>query len=284
MEELEIKQLDYAGLKELMQWTEEEGWNPGPHDAEVFWATDPQGFMGIYKDEELIGGGSIVSYNGDFGFMGLFLVKPEYRSKGIGSSLWFKRRNTLLSRLKEGATIGMDGVVAMQPFYAKGGFTIAFRDERYSKAGEEHIVNEHITSIQEEDMDAVLAYDKQCFGFDRPQFMRPWLQMPGTKTFKYMVGDELKGFAAVRRLQKDYKVCPLFADDAMVAEELYKACLNSSTGAQLIMDIPVTNAQAVELVNKYNAEYIFECARMYYGTPPNLPIDKIFGITTFELG
>ena len=55
----------------------------------------------------------------------------------MGSKLWYKRRDALLARLNEGASIGMDGVVDMQPFYEKGGFQIAFRDERHEKIGEE---------------------------------------------------------------------------------------------------------------------------------------------------
>jgi len=30
--------------------------------------------------------------------------------------------------------------------------------------------------------------------------------------------------------------------------------------------------------------YVFECARMYYGKPPVVELDKIFGLTTFEVG
>ncbi len=261
-----------------------EGWNPGPFDADVFYQADPEGFLGVCKGEEMIGGGSIVSYNGDFGFMGLFIVKPEYRAKGIGTKLWFKRRDSLLARLKEGAVIGMDGVVEMQPFYAKGGFEIAFRDERYERAGASFEVSEYISPISNEDLDEVLAYDKECFGFARPQFLKPWLQIEGNKTFKFLQDGKLKGFAMVRRLKEGYKVCPLFADNAAIAEELYKACLNAAIGSSLIMDIPVTNTEAVNLMKKYDANYIFECARMYHGTPPDLPINKIFGITTFELG
>jgi hypothetical protein len=29
---------------------------------------------------------------------------------------------------------------------------------------------------------------------------------------------------------------------------------------------------------------VFGCARMYYGPIPDMPWDRIFGITTFELG
>ena len=47
---------------------------------------------------------------------GLFIVKPEYRAMGIGRKLWYQRRDLLISRLHNNASIGMDGVVAMQPF------------------------------------------------------------------------------------------------------------------------------------------------------------------------
>lgn len=284
MTPLEFKQLDLAGLQTLVSWAKEEGWNPGLYDADVFWATDPNGFYGCYKDGELIGGGSIVSYDGAFGFMGFFIVKPEYRSAGIGKQLWYKRRDTLLSRLDEGASIGMDGVVAMQPFYQQGGFEIAFKDERYERIGETFDIDPHISPITDKDLDAILTYDELCFGFPRPQFMKAWLDMPERKTLKYMDSDTLKGFIVIRKANVGYKAGPLFADDEQVAEALYQVALNAVVGEPLYLDIPVVNKAAVRLVKKYNATYVFECARMYYGTPPPLPTDKIFGITSFELG
>jgi GNAT superfamily N-acetyltransferase len=284
LNELQFQQLDLNGLKTLISWAETEGWNPGPKDADVFFATDPEGFYGYYRNGELIAGGSIVSYNGRFGFMGLFIVKPEHRSAGLGRQLWYQRRDTLLSRLNEGAAIGMDGVIAMQPFYNRGGFEIAFRDERHVRAGAAFEVHKNISPIGEDDIDAVLAYDTICFGFPRPQFMQPWLFLPGNKTFKYVEADMVMGFAVVRKLISGYKIGPLFADNTTIAEELYKACLDAVQGEQLYIDIPVCNEAAVRLVKKYQAEYVFECARMYYGTPPAIDMDKVFGITSFELG
>ena len=284
LQELNFKKLNLDGVKTLVNWAEEEGWNPGPYDAEVYYKTDPDGFYGYFYNGVLIGGGSIVSYNKEFGFMGFFIVKPEYRSQGIGKKLWYQRRDTLLSRLNKDAPIGMDGVIAMQPFYRKGGFEILFRDERYEKTGIEFKLNKNISPILNEDVESILAYDKKCFGFSRPQFLKPWLKLPGNKTFKYIENRKLKGFAIVRKANKGYKVCPLFADNAMIAEELYKACLNSVIGESLYLDIPVINDGAVKIIKKYNAVYVFECARMYYGKPPDIEMDKVFGITTFELG
>jgi GNAT superfamily N-acetyltransferase len=282
--ELEFQKLNLDGLQTLVQWAREEGWNPGPRDTDVFIATDPDGYYGYYIGDELIAGGAIVSYNNEFGFMGLFIVKPEFRSRGIGRKLWYQRRDMLIARLKKGAAIGMDGVVAMQPFYNKGGFEIAFRDERYEKVGLSLPVNENISGIDEKDFDAILAYDKSCFGFSRPRFLKPWLNLPGNKTFKYCEGDQLKGFAIMRKVNVGYKICPLFADRPVIAEELYKACLNDAIGEPVYLDIPVVNKGAVDMVRRFNARYVFECARMYYGKPPGVDINRVFGITTFELG
>lgn len=282
--EPEFRKLDIDGVKTLVRWAREESWNPGPHDAEVFYQTDPDGFYGYFIEDELIGGGSIVSYNKEFGFMGFFILRPEYRSRGIGRKLWYQRRDTLLSRLNKGASIGMDGVIAMQPFYRKGGFEIAFRDERYEKTGIKFDTDKNISPVNDEDLESVLAYDKQCFGFARPQFMKPWLKIPGNKTFKYIQDGFLKGFAVMRKAFTGYKICPLFADNSVIAEELYKACLNSEEGEKVYLDIPVVNQGAADLVKKYEAVYVFECARMYYGKPPEIDLEKVFGITTFELG
>jgi hypothetical protein len=174
--------------------------------------------------------------------------------------------------------------VDMQPFYAKGGFVMAFRDERYERMGEAMDYSDKISPINEEDTDAVLAYDAHCFGLARPQFMKPWLRMPGNKMFKYMEDGKLKGFAILRKAQQGYKVCPLFADNSKIAEDLYRACLNAVAGGPVYIDIPVTNTEAVSLVKKYMATYVFECARMYYGKPPVVDMNKVFGITSFELG
>lgn len=284
IDQLRFRKLDFAGLQKLVSWAQEEGWNPGLHDAEIFWQTDPDGFYGYVHEGELIGGGSIVSYDGAFGFMGFFIIRPEYRSNGIGRKLWYERRDTLLSRLKPGAPIGMDGVVAMQQFYKKGGFEIAFRDERYGRIGKAFQVHPKISPITETDLPGIFQYDVRCFGFPRYHFLKSWLFQPGGHGFKFIESGNLRGFALVRKAAVGFKVGPLFADDSFVARELYKACLNAAQGASLYIDVPMLNSDAVAMMREFDAECVFECARMYYGNAPDLPVRKIFGITTLELG
>jgi GNAT superfamily N-acetyltransferase len=284
MTELKLTKLGLEGLKTLVGWAAAEGWNPGYYDAEVFYKTDPDGFYGYFLDGELIAGGSIVAYGKEFGFMGFFIVRPEYRAQGIGRRLWHQRRDKLIARLKKEAPIGMDGVVDMQPFYQKGGFEIAFRDERHELTGRNEEVDHRISPIENQDFDSVDKYDRLCFGFSRSRFLKNWLQMPRINTFKFSEKRHLQGYAVMRKALIGYKICPLFAENSEVAEALLKACLNQVPGEYVYLDIPMVNKAAVELTQKYNSIYVFECARMYYGKAPEMDTDKIFGITTFELG
>jgi hypothetical protein len=250
----------------------------------LFYLADPDGFYGYFKEEELIGGGSLVSYGGEFGFMGLYIMKPEYRCQGIGRSLWNQRKNTLLKRLNPNAAIGMDGVVAMQSFYHKGGFELAFTDERHEKAGKNYPIHPAVSSITPEDVPMILAFDKQCFGFDRTHFMQAWLFQTQGEAFKYSTSDGLQGFAVLRKVSQGYKIGPLFAESLAVAESLYERCLTAVGDDKVYLDIPLCNPLAVTLTTKYQTQAMFECGRMYHGVAPTIPTNKVFGITTFELG
>jgi len=44
------------------------------------------------------------------------------------------------------------------------------------------------------------------------------------------------------------------------------------------------NRDAVALAEKHKMKLVFETARMYTGIFPDLPLNRLFGVTTFELG
>ena len=80
--ELEIAPADRAGLSRLVELARAEGWLPGAGDDDAFWAQDPEGFVEARLAGRPIGGGSIVSYDGRYGFMGFFLVDAAHAGAG----------------------------------------------------------------------------------------------------------------------------------------------------------------------------------------------------------
>ena len=71
-----------------IEWAAKEGWNPGLYDGESFHAADPDGFILGLLDDEPIASISAVKYGTSFGFIGFYIVKPEYRGKGYGIQTW----------------------------------------------------------------------------------------------------------------------------------------------------------------------------------------------------
>ncbi|MBI3907595.1 MAG: GNAT family N-acetyltransferase [Pseudomonas fluorescens] len=287
--QLVIRNMTRPELDELVDWAAREGWNPGLHDAELFWATDPAAFIAAYQDGEMIGGGAITSYNGEFGFMGFFIVRPEYRGQGLGNTLWHARRERLLARLRPGASIGMDGVFAMQDYYAKGGFVFSHRNMRFcanltARPTTSQVDDQDIVPLATFPFDQVVAYDRTCFPAARTSFLSGWIAQADALAVGCRREGRLSGYGVVRRCREGYKIGPLFADDALAANAIYARLAEFAEGGPLFLDAPQNNPAAMALVHQQGMVEVFGCARMYLGPPPAIAHERVFGVTTFELG
>jgi len=287
--ELVIRNMSRAEVDELVEWAAREGWNPGLHDGDLFWANDPEAFIAAELDGELIGGGAITSYNGKFGFMGFFIVRPEFRGRGLGNTLWHARRDRLLARLRPGASIGLDGVFAMQDYYAKGGFVFSHRDMRFRADIPGHpstarADDADIIPLNAVPFDQLLDYDRTCFPAPRATFLTGWISQPDALALGCRRDGTLSGYGVVRRCREGCKIGPLFADDARAAEALYTQLSGFAAGGPLFLDAPENNPAAIALAHRHRMVEVFGCARMYLGLPPVLAHEHVFGVTTFELG
>lgn len=287
--ELAIRTMTRQEVDQLVEWAASEGWNPGLQDAELFWANDPEAFVAADLDGELIGGGCITSYDSQFGFMGFFIVRPEYRHRGLGNTIWLARRDRLLSRLRPGSCIGMDGVFAMQEYYARGGFVFSHRNLRF-RSDSPHptapVPSEHgdITPLANIPFDQLIAYDRSCFAAPRPAFIKAWTEQSDARALACQRDGELQGYGVVRRCREGYKIGPLFADDAATARALYLQLSAFAADGPVFLDAPENNPAAMALVQEQRMTEVFGCARMYLGQPPAINHERIYGVTTFELG
>ncbi|HEY7246096.1 MAG TPA: GNAT family N-acetyltransferase [Xanthobacteraceae bacterium] len=282
--ELVVRAMTRAELDTLVEWAAAEGWNPGLNDAQIFWDTDPQGFVAAELDGELIGGGSVVAYAGRFGFMGLFIVRPDRRGRGLGERLWLQRRDLLISRLDARAVIGMDGVFAMQAFYARGGFVLCNRDLRFSGIGAASPPENWLVDLGAVSFAELSRYDLAHFPAPRERFLEAWIRQPGGRALGAVRDGVLRGYGIVRPCREGFKIGPMFAGDAQTADALFRALADIAPAQPVFLDVPENNPEAMTLVQRHGLREVFGCARMYYGPPPLLPHGEIFGVTTFELG
>jgi ribosomal protein S18 acetylase RimI-like enzyme len=282
--ELIVRNMRREELDVLVGWAIDEGWNPGLNDAEIFWATDPNGFIAAELKGKMIGGGSIFSYDGLYGFMGFFIIHPDHRSQGLGNTLWQARLKKLIKRLQAPAVIGMDGVFDMQAYYAKGGFEFSARDLRYESIGRPCPDRDGVVELSTVPFEQIEAYDRAHFPAPRTEFLRRWLAQPGAHALGAISEGDLTGFGVLRPCQNGCKIGPLFADNPTIAENLFLALSSRVPGKSIFLDVPENNQAAVAMALRHNMEEVFGCAKMYFGPKPVLPDHEIFAVTTFELG
>lgn len=276
-----VRHLTRPELDIALDWAAREGWNPGLHDAEPFHAADPEGFFGIFLNDTLVGSLSAVRYGENFAFIGLYIVHPDFRGQGHGVALWRTVMATLGDRV-----VGLDGVVERQADYARSGFVLAYRNVRYAGLAEKPLaVPAAVRPVADWPFEVLMDYDTRLFPAPRPVFLRQWIAQPGTVALGYPDGAGLAGYGVLRRCRQGYKIGPLFAQEAEVAEALFLALRNhADEGEPVFMDVPMPNAAAVALAERHGMQVVFETARMYRGPAPACPLDPVFGITTFELG
>lgn len=280
-----FRPLTRAELDVVLAWAEREGWNPGRQDADGFWAADPDGFHGMEVDGELIGSASIVSYAGRFGFVGLFIVRPEWRGRGWGTQFWNFFIARLRERLEPGASAALDGVFAMQDYYARSGFVFTHRNLRMEGVGvSDGAPAEDLVDLAAVPFEVVTAYDAEIFGCERENFLRKWISPRGGRGIGVRRGERLAGMGVIRPGVRGFRVGPLFADDPDVADRIFRALSAHAAGQPIFLDVPENHSAALVLAARHGMTECFGCARMVMGPVPPTPWDRVFGVTTFELG
>jgi ribosomal protein S18 acetylase RimI-like enzyme len=277
-----IRTLRPDEVAQTIELAAREGWNPGLHDAACFATADPEGFIGAEVDGRLAGCISAVRYGSGFGFIGLYIVVPEWRGHGIGWRLWQQAVQRLQGRL-----VGLDGVPAQQANYRKSGFQLAWQNMRYAgvagaASGE---AGPGIVPLAQLPFDAVCESDARVFPAPREAFLRAWCQMPDATALACVDGTRLLGWGVIRRCREGHKIAPLVADTPAVAERLYAALgARVNAGDAVFLDVPLPNTEAQALAARHGLRGVFETARMYTGAAPPCALHEVFGITSFELG
>ncbi len=325
--EFAIRTMSAEELDLAVGWAAQEGWNPGRCDAECFLRCDPDGFFMGFLDKEPVGCISAIAYGGDFGFVGFYIVRPEFRGKGYGIRLWRRAMEHL-----RGRNVGLDGVVGQQENYGRSGFRLACRNIRFRGDG---AAARKATSYQKPwptagagagnaamqpagcavrncvdvDIEDLAAYDRLCFPAPRKNFIADWISRPGTIARALVAAPAadrvsgagespppgrdhasgkkssvIRGFGAIRPCREGWKVGPLFADDRECALAILTSLLGEIGDPLWFLDVPETNEAALAIARDLGLEKVFETVRMYTSSVPDLRAERIFGVTSFELG
>ncbi|WP_375304304.1 GNAT family N-acetyltransferase [Bradyrhizobium sp. A11] len=279
MNDLQIRNLRPDEISLAIEWAAAEGWNPGRYDAACFAIPDAQGFFVGEIDGEPAATVSCVNYDDRFAFLGFYIVRADLRGSGHGLRIWNAAIAHAGSRV-----IGLDGVVAQQDNYRKSGFQLAYANIRYGGVVAAPVKPPaDVVALDTIPFALVEADDTTIFPARRSAFLRAWINAPGHVGRALLRDGKLAAWGVIRPCRTGSKIGPLVADDRTAAEAIVQALLASVDG-EVFLDVPAVNREAIALAEALGLKPVFETARMYTGAIPPLRIDRVFGVTSFELG
>lgn len=277
----QISVMSLAEVSIALDWANAEGWNPGLNDAHTFYAADPSGFLIGKLDGQPIATISAVKYGLTFGFIGLYIVQKNYRHQGYGLQIWHHALDAL-----KGRCVGLDGVLAQQDNYQKSGFQFAHRNIRFAGFSPPvSSLSNALVNLSSLPIADLYQYDRHFFPEQRDQFLPTWIDQPQGHALGIVENTKLLGYGVIRACHNGYKIGPLNAENQDWAIALFEGLVAKiPAGSEIYLDVPEPNAQAMAMAQRYGLQPSFETARMYLGEIPSMALEKMFGITTFELG
>ncbi|MEM9969129.1 MAG: GNAT family N-acetyltransferase [Pseudomonadota bacterium] len=265
-------------LQLILEWAADEGWNPGVGDAEAFFAADPAGFfVAVDQQDAPIASISVVNHTADFAFLGLYIVREEFRGRGIGHGLWRHALQHAGSR-----TVGLDGVEAQQENYRASGFVYAGATTRFTGRVTERI-GQDVRAIDPQDIPTLIHMEGAASGVAKPDYLRPWFTKSDQRaTFVKRDQNAIVGFCTIRICQSGAKIGPLVSANVDVARELVAHAATCISGP-ISMDVPNTSTALTEMCRTMRWQPGFQTARMYKGAF-DASAHRCFAVTSLELG
>lgn len=263
-EEIQIKIATLPEWLNVIEMSRQEKWDPGLGDGHLFLNVDNEGFFISYLHGKPIASVAAVNFNENYASIGHYIVKPEFRGKGIGLALWKFAIKHAGERI-----IALDAVPEQRKNYAKWGFKTYYRTFRIQGRASGHKVNtSNINIIDQNSIQSVIEFDESITGYSRDRLLTSWFFGNNRKGFILSDNQNIKGLIGLRQSNDGYRVGPFYAKDKDHIKDLFLTAIREiPENALVTLDVPEYAQTTINLLHSFGFRTLFHTYRMYRGTP-----------------
>ena len=272
----QLRTMTAADISAGMRLKEIAGWNQTKEDWERFLQADPEGCFVAEWNGQVAGTVTSITYENRFAWIGMVLVDPQLRGKGIGTALLLKAIEHLDSR--KVPCVKLDATPQGKPIYARLGFRAEYEIERHSLTkeamrpntiaeadGASTGTNLCATRDASEQIGALLEMDREVFGADRSALLRSLAGCAPELVTVTHAGGAVKGFALGRKGSLADHLGPWAACDGFAAREVLEGFLLRSQRQLVFVDAVTDNHWAPALLAAKGFQFSRNLTRMYRG-------------------
>jgi len=254
------------------------GWNQTLRDWERFLTLGEGGCFLAEYDGCPAGTATTTCYGSDLAWIGMVLVHPDFRRRGIGGKLLHRAINHL--RNDRGiACVRLDATPEGRPLYESLGFQAEWGLRRWRREGGGNVTDEALRTP--EVSDASCELDEGVFGADRSALLRSLAE--GS-----LAGVSLPdgSFGLMRDGERAVYLGPVTAGSSASGIAMIENLVRQCPGDRVIFwDLPDQNTIATDLALSLGFRPVRELTRMWLGDAP-APFDpsRNFGLAEPGLG
>jgi len=278
---LVVRQLVESDLDACMALKDAAGWNQVVADWRLTMALNPQGCFGAVQNGRLVGTAVVVEYGKQLSWIGMVLVDPQYRGRGIGRQLMEQAIRRGKSRTR---VVMLDAAAMGRPLYEKLGFKECGSLTRMTGKGGHGAMSTDIRSIRTSDMPAIARLDRAVFGCNRLPLLDALRRRKPEFALVLRNKGGIAGFCFGRDGSGSVQVGPIVArtpEDAMAMVDHAIAMAGGSTVAvDIIGAQPVLTGFLAQ--RGFNIQRSF--TRMYLGKTPVKSDSRQFAAAGPEFG
>jgi GNAT superfamily N-acetyltransferase len=245
------------------------GWNQTAKDWKRFLEASAEGCFVAELDGQVRGTATTISFENHFAWVGMVLVDPEYRSRGIGTKLLERAIKHLDD--SEIPTIKLDATPQGKPLYEKLGFVSEYEIDRWTLqrplTGATQASGARLPEpLSDECWNSICEADREVFGADRSFLLTSLHADAPDFAAGICNAGTLHGYAFGRRGSFADHLGPWMARNADAACTLLETFLARSAREILIVDCLKSNTVAGGLLKSLGFSYSRPLTRMYRGS------------------
>ncbi len=212
-----------------------EGWNQTPADWARLIRLEPAGCFAARDGDTLTGTVTTTTYGGTLAWIGMMIVRPEFRGRGIGASL-MRRAIEYVHGLGI-ACIKLDATPVGRPLYQSLGFVAESELERWQGTAPARGGEEEPGLMRAGSLELAYALDRAAYGADRSRLLAALAaDAPGGPLTSAREGKAADGFALLRAGRAAGYVGPIVATSAGTAVRLLDGMLARCAGSDVCLD------------------------------------------------
>jgi hypothetical protein len=193
-------------------------------------------FRAAERDGAVVGTAGAVAYGDDLAWVCMVLVDPAARGRGLASRLV----SDVLERVSGYAVVGLDATPQGRPVYARLGFVDGPALARLEAGTERRLPERSRVAVQplrEEDLAAVLPWDREVFGADRARVLRFALASAPEYAWLCVGEGGVLGYCFGRHGHNAEQIGPVVARTEDAAHGLAAAALAARPDRRFFMDV-----------------------------------------------